>query len=348
MHPELASVASSAEPGARIAVIIVGHNEAAWIRACLESVVKEVSPGSVFYVDNASSDGTASIVSTQFPGVQVLENKKNLGFAAGNNLVLSHILMADVCEYVFLLNPDTALPAGVLEVLRDFLASHPQYAAVGPLQVEYDGTLSSDRLNRVSRRDIAIGKYHMLRRWLPEVTLHVADDHPPGVLGVYYVQGSAFFIRVGALRAIGIFDEIFHSFYEEADLCRRALWTGQKLGLLTTVRLPHASRGVGSRSRLRLYLRFRNKYLFTLTDPNIAIRWLPVVLLRLVLSDLRAAARSPGSTDMSFTSSAMAILWLIGNIIPITRARKHRNRMVRDGRPGLLVGRQVGGRAHLF
>ncbi len=177
--------------------------------------------------------------------MQVLENKQNLGFAAGNNLVLSHILMADACDYVFLLNPDTALPAGVLEALRDFLAGHPQYAAVGPLQVEYDGALSSDRLNRVSRRDIAIGKYHVLRRWLPEVTLHVANDHPPGVLGVYYVQGSAFFARVEALRTIRIFDEIFHSFYEEVDLCRRALWTGQKLGLLTTVRLPHASRGSG-------------------------------------------------------------------------------------------------------
>src|SRR5260370_29572730 len=154
--------------------MVVGNNEAAWIRAWLESVVKEVSPGSVFNVDNASSDGTASIVSTQFPGVQILENKKNLGFAAGNNLVHSHILMADACDYVFLLNPDTELPAGVLEVLRDFLAGHPQYAAVGPLQVEYDGALSSDRLNRVSPPDIALGKYHVLQRWLPAVTLPLA------------------------------------------------------------------------------------------------------------------------------------------------------------------------------
>jgi GT2 family glycosyltransferase len=348
VHPGLANVTFSVGPGARIAVIIVGHNETFWIRACLESVVREVPPGSVFYVDNASSDGTAGIVRSQFPGVQVLENKKNLGFAAGNNLVLNHILTADAYEYVFLLNPDAALPAGVLEIFRDFLASHPQYAAVGPLQVEYDGSLSSDRLNRVSRRDIAIGKYHILRRWLPEVTLHVTNDHPPGVLGVYYVQGSAFFIRVEALRAIGIFDEIFHSFYEEVDLCRRALWTGHKLGLLTAVRLPHASRGLGSRSRLRLYLRLRNKYLFTLTDPNIAIRWLPFVLFRLVLSDLHEAARSPGNTDMSPASSAMAILWLITNIIPITRARRHRIALAKYGRSGVLVGRQVGGRAHVF
>ena len=348
VHPELVDVAFSVEPEARVAVIIVGHNEAAWIQQCLASVVKEVSSSSVFYVDNASSDGTAGIVRTQFPGVHVVENEKNLGFAAGNNLVLSCILMAGVYDYAFLLNPDTALPAGVLGPLEDFLASHSQYAAVGPLQVEYDGTHSSDRLNRVSQRDIAIGKYHILRRWLPEVTLHVANDHPPGVLGVYYVQGSAFFIRIESLRTIGIFDEIFHSFYEEADLCRRALWAGQKLGLLTTVRLPHASRGQGSRSRWRLYLRFRNKYLFTLTDPNIAVRWLPVVVFRLVLSDLRHAANSPGDSDMNFTSSSMATLWLIGNIIPIARARRQRNRMIKAGRPGVLIGRQVGGRVHLF
>src|SRR5258708_26686659 len=119
-----------------------------------------------------------------------------------------------------------------------------------------------------------------------------------------------------------------------------------EIGLLTTVRLPHASRGPGSRSRLRLYLRFRNKYLFTLTDPNIAIRWLPIILLRLVLSDLHQAARSPGDADMSFTSSTMAVRWLTGNIIPVIRARRHRHRRLRYGRPGVLIGRQVRRRAH--
>src|SRR5258708_35171330 len=208
--------------------------------------------------------------------------------------------------------------------------------------------MSAYRLNRVSQRDIAIGSYHILRRWLPDVTLHVTNDHPAGVLGVYYVQGSAFFVRVETLRAIGIFDEIFHSFYEEADLCRRALWTGQKLGLLTTVRLPHASRGPGTRSRLRLYLRFRNEYLFTLTDPNIAIRWLPIILLLLGLSDLHQAARSPADPDMTFTSSTMAVLGLTGNIIPAIRARRHRNRLPRYGRPARLIGRHASGRAPLF
>jgi GT2 family glycosyltransferase len=337
-----------AEAKGRVAVVIVGHNEAAWIQQCLASVVKEVAPGSVFYVDNASSDGTLDIVRMHFSGIRLLENEKNLGFAAGNNSVLNKLMMADAYDYAFLLNPDAALPAGVLESLTKFMTSHEQYAAVGPLQVEYDGTQASDRLNRVSRRDIAIGKYHILKRWLPDVTLQVTSDHPSGILSVYYVQGSAFFVRIEALREIGLFDEMFHSFYEEVDLCRRALWAGQKLGILTTIRLPHASRGQGSRSRWRLYLRLRNKYLFTLTDVNIAVRWIPVVIFRLVLSDFRGAFRSIGAGDLSIASSAMAALWLVKNTVPIVRARRKRAKIEENGRPGGLIGRQVGGRAHLF
>jgi GT2 family glycosyltransferase len=348
VHSGTSNVALSVEPREKIAVIIVGHNEAAWIRACLESVVKEVSPNSIFYVDNASSDGTVNIVRRYFSGVQVLANSKNRGFAAGNNQVLRAILATGSHQYVFLLNPDTVLPADLIETLHDFMAGHPEYAVVGPLQIEYDGTMFSTSLNRVSRRDVAIGQYHILRRWLPEVTLRVTNEHPPGILGVYYVQGSAFFIKVEVLRAIGLFDELFHSFYEEVDLCRRALWSGYKLGLLTTLRLPHASRGPGSRSRWRLYLRFRNKYLFALTDPNIAIRWLPTVVLRLVLSDLRQAAHSHEGADMSVTSTARAILWMLRCVPQIVRARDWRSRMAKDERSGILVGRWVHGRAHLF
>jgi GT2 family glycosyltransferase len=219
---------------------------------------------------------------------------------------------------------------------------------MGPLQVEYDGVNFTNKLNRVSQRDVTIGQYHVLKRWLPEVTLRVQGDDTPQVLDVYYVQGSAFLVRAPVLREIGVFDELFHSFYEEVDLCRRALWAGHKLGLLTNVYLPHASRGLGDGSRWRRYLRFRNKYLFTLTDPNITTRCLPLILSRLLISDLRQAAFSARPTDMSLTSSTMAIVWLIGNSGQVARARARRQRMVESGRPGRLIGRYVHGQAHIF
>jgi len=348
VHPGLPDVGSSVKSEERTAVIIVGRNEAEWIHACLKSVLNEVSSCAVFYVDNASSDGTASMVRSHFPGITVFQNSENVGFAAANNSILRHLLEASTFEYFFLLNPDTLLPSGVLQKLEDFLACHPLYAVVGPLQVEYDGINFTDKLNRVSQRDVTIGQYHVLRRWLPDVTLQVRGADITQVLDVYYVQGSAFLVRAAVLQKAGLFDELFHSFYEEVDLCRRLLWAGHKLGLLTNVRLPHASRGLGDRSRWRRYLRFRNKYLFTLTDPNIALRWLPVILFRLLTSDLRQAAFSARRTDMSLTSSTMAIAWLIGNTRQIARARACRQRMVESGRPGCLIGRHVHGQAHIF
>jgi GT2 family glycosyltransferase len=348
VHTEVADVGSSVKPKERTAIIIVGRNEAKWIRACLKSVLNEVPFWAVFYVDNASSDGTASIVRNHFPGITIIRNADNLGFAAANNLVLRHLLESRTFEYFVLLNPDTLLLSGVLQKLEHFLACHQLYAAVGPLQMEYDGINFTEQLNRVSRRDVAIGQYHILKRWLPEVTLQVRSANIPELLDVYYVQGSAFLVRAAALREIGLFDELFHSFYEEVDLCRRALWAGHKLGLLTNVLTPHASRGPGDRSRWRRYLRFRNKYLFTLTDPNIAVRWIPIVLFRLLISDLREAFFSTKQADMSLTSSTMAIAWLVGNIGKVVRARACRQRLVRSGRPGCLIGRYLRGQMHIF
>jgi GT2 family glycosyltransferase len=334
--------------GESTAVIIVGHNEADWIHGCLESVLKEVLPSSVFYVDNASIDDTVRIVRNSFPDITILQSTTNSGFAAANNMVLRNLLSASSFEYFFLLNPDTLLPKGVIDKLQEFLRDHPSYAVVGPLQVEYDGLNATSELNRVSQRDVAIGQYHILRRWIPEVTLHVRADNMPEVLNVYYVQGSAFFVRAAVLQDVGFFDEIFHSFYEEVDLCRRALWAGYKLGLLTSLRLPHASRGVGDGSHFRRYLRFRNKYLFTLTDPNVALRWLPATLLRLLVWDLRQAVSSPRNAEIRLASSLVAVAWLVRNAAQVTRSRACREKMAKSGGSNSLVGRMVNGRVNVF
>ena len=311
-----------------VAVVVVGYNDSGWLEPCLRSVLKEIRPGSVYYVDNASGDGSAGLVSDLFPGVHVVRNTVNRGFAGGNNQVLSTLVRGVGYRYVFLLNPDTVVPAGLIAGLRGFMEEFTQYGAIGPLQTEYDAKGVSDRLNRVSRRDVEIGKYHILRRWIPGVNLQVDREAPDGLLGVYYVQGSAFFARLDLFRDIGYFDEIYHAFYEEVDLCRRALWHGYKLGLITSLRLSHASRGADNGSRYRIYYRIRNKYLFILTDPDLAIRRLPWIVVRLIGADLRQIPGSSASTEFSVLSFGRAVLWLLVHARHIARGRSRRNSMV--------------------
>jgi GT2 family glycosyltransferase len=311
-----------------VAVVVVGYNDARWIGPCLGSVLKDVPPSCVYYVDNASKDGSGTLVSDLFPGVHVVRNAVNRGFAEANNQVLSELARGSDYKYVFLLNPDTLTPKGLISGLQAFMDQCPEYGIVGPLQTEYDLEGVSDRLNRVSRRDIEIGKYHILRRWLPEINLQVDEHHPDGVLGVYYVQGSAFFARLDLFRDIGYFDEIYHAFFEEVDLCRRALWRGYKLGLVTGLYLSHASRGADNGSDYRIYYRIRNRYLFILTDPDLALISLPLIIARLIVADLQQFSISSTSSDFSIIAFGRAMLWLLMNGYEIVRGRSRRRRFI--------------------
>ena len=72
-----------------LSVIILNYNTRALLKGCLLSLKKSESKGMVFEViviDNASTDGSAKMVKKEFSWVSLIENKRNLGFAAGNNL----------------------------------------------------------------------------------------------------------------------------------------------------------------------------------------------------------------------------------------------------------------------
>lgn len=315
-----------------VAVIVVGFNDATWLVPCLQSVINEVPPECVYFVDNASEDNSAELVIERFPDVHVTRNSENRGFAGGNNQVLSMLALSGDYRYAFLLNPDTVVPIGLISGLRDFMDEFSEYVAVGPLQTEYLEPLQTEylevasqgELNRVSRRDTEIGQYHVLRRWLPEFDLRISQDDPAGVLGVYYVQGSAFFARTSLFRDVGFFDELYHAFFEEVDLCRRARWDGHKLGILTWLHIPHASRGAGNRSRYRIYYRIRNKYMFVLTDPELPGRTIPLLVLRLLMGDMRQVPKSRSSQDFRVSSFIHALLWLISHGQEIDRGRRWR------------------------
>src|SRR5438270_5629593 len=128
------------EAGA-IAVVVVGFNHHGWLAECLGSALggrPEHRRLDVYFVDNASTDGSVEFVRARFPAVHVIANARNRGFTGGCNQALRRVLATDA-EYVMLLNPDTVCPAGMLDALAAFLDAHPSYGIVGPLQYRYPG-----------------------------------------------------------------------------------------------------------------------------------------------------------------------------------------------------------------
>ncbi len=87
-------------------VVIVNWNGEHLLPACLDALARQTGPAfQTWVVDNASSDGSVALLERDYPGVRVLRNEANLGFAGGNNTALREV----TTPFAVLLNND-AMP----------------------------------------------------------------------------------------------------------------------------------------------------------------------------------------------------------------------------------------------
>lgn len=112
-----------------LSIVILNFNVRDLLLECLESVFKnrgKKDNWQVIVVDNASGDGSVEAVKDKFTEVQVMENKKNLGFAAGNNCAIPKVL----APVVLFLNPDTLVIDGAISQSLQYLLSNPDIGAL--------------------------------------------------------------------------------------------------------------------------------------------------------------------------------------------------------------------------
>jgi GT2 family glycosyltransferase len=230
-----------------IAVVVVNYNTREHLRACLDSVLLQ-HPTAVLVVDNASSDGSATMVRNHYPGVTLLENTANSGYGAGANLGLAHC----ASDYALLLNSDTRLEAGALEALRGYLDCHPDVAIVGPRLVNSDGTLQASCYPfptpwHIFLQESALGQLLRFVPVLREANLqtwsHAAPRESPWLLG------AALAIRRTAFEAVDGFDESFFIYYEEVDLCQRLRRAGWNVHFAPVTTITHVGGASTSQAR---------------------------------------------------------------------------------------------------
>ena len=129
-----------------LSIIIVNWNTRELLAQCLASVAgnghtfsNQHRPISkeLFVVDNASSDGSVTMVREEYPHVHLIENSKNVGFSQANN----QAIVRSGGRYVLLLNSDTEVHPGALEAMVRFMDDHPDAGGCGPRLLNADGTL---------------------------------------------------------------------------------------------------------------------------------------------------------------------------------------------------------------
>lgn len=292
-----------------VAAIVVGTNDGRWLDACFRSLTSSSYPNlRLIYVDNASTDGSPDKIEADFPTVEILRNETNTGFANANNRGMSHAF-AQGAAYAVLINPDTRTPEGMIGELVAFLKDNPAYGVIGPMQSVYDCTNAEDpTANDWSRHALENGEKHVFHHWLPELPSEAGGDNgrAPGTLEHAYVQGAALAIRRDAAEQAGLFDPVYHTFYEEVDLCRRVRWAGYRVALLKRVRIAHAGGSESGEppSKYRAFHMTRNRFLYLFTEPNIRPSDVVRLTLAWIKDDVTVQIRQKNGLVKSWTQYA--------------------------------------------
>jgi len=209
---------SAGGPGA-VSVAIVSFNTRDHLRACLDSVLAE-APGEIVVIDNASTDGTADMVRSEYRQVTLYANTANYGYGTAANQAVKS------CQgdYVLLLNGDAMVTPGAIAALSAYMDRHPEAAVVGPLLRHPDGSLERSYFPFPGTLAWFLENKPVvwLLRCLPlGRTRFLCLTSPTADRVVPWVLGAALLLRRTAFEAVGGFDESYFMYFEEVDLCLR-------------------------------------------------------------------------------------------------------------------------------
>jgi GT2 family glycosyltransferase len=205
-------------PPQSLAIVIVSYNVRDELQQCLKSLVGHTDPypTQIVVVDNASSDGTADAVRSEWAEVRVIEAGDNLGFARANNIGIRQTQS----EFVLLLNPDTLVPPGAVPTLVRGLAVHPEAAAAGPRLIDAQGfpELSFGWVigpfGELRQKVVGALYQRRVRR-----VVRMVDRWARSAGRREWVSGACLIVRRADLEAVGLFDERFFMYTEDVDLC---------------------------------------------------------------------------------------------------------------------------------
>jgi hypothetical protein len=241
----------------KLLVIILNYKTARLTVDCLQSLAPQVATrpdAAAVVLENGSADDSAAqlqnaIAARGWPSwVDLIASARNLGFTAGNNLVMRRALESpDPPEYFLLLNSDTVALPGAIDALVQFMDQHPD-AGIAGSRLEYpSGEVQGSpfRFHSVASeldRSLAIG---LFSRALARSTRY--DPKPSCATPVDWVAGASMMLRRETIRSAGLLDETFFAYFEDMDYCLAAARKGWRTWYVPASRIVHiegASSGI--------------------------------------------------------------------------------------------------------
>lgn len=242
-------------PLPKVAIILLNWNGKEDTLECLESL-KHITylNYEILLVDNGSNDWSVMCFKEQYPGMEIIENGENLGFAEGNNVGIRRA-MDKGANYILLLNNDTVVDPEFLGELVKVGEKDEKIGIMGPTVYYY-----SDQ-NRIQSAGVKLcwntGKQNILR------SNEIDDGQINEIKEVDYVGGCALLAKIELFENIGYLNSEYFAYWEETDLCRRGYKAGYKTVYVPKSKIWHKiSQSAGKINGFFIYHITRNMFWF--------------------------------------------------------------------------------------
>lgn len=281
---------------ADMSIVLVCWNNKAYLDPCLKSLYEGGLKSSfdVIVVDNGSKDGSQQMLAEKYPDVKLIQNEGNVGLGKASNQGIE----ATNGRYVLLLNNDTIVNGPALDILVEFLETHSEAGAVAGKLLNPDGSFQSGYAPFSTLLEEFLIATHIGELLWPGYPSH-GDSNEIKTTG--WLSSACLLLRRSALDQVGLLDESYFIYGDEADLQYRLNKAGWKVYFLPPSTIIH----FGGRSMDRWKRRkmvYRGKMLFYKKNYS----FLSTVLLRILF----------------FVMSFLKLLvWCVGFIVPSRNAQ---------------------------
>lgn len=218
---------------------------------CLKSIYHLNYPKgkiAVIVIDNNSTDGSDLVIKKLYPGVKLIKNKQNLGFAKAINQAVK----ISKGQLILITNDDVVFEKNSLKISAEYLSNHPEAGIVGG-KIYY-----KNRPNKVCSSGFVMNK------WTGNV--HPAP-HPNEKKEPDWVQGCAILISKKTLEEVGGLDPNYFLSFDDYDLCLRVKRLGKKVVYLPNAIIYHGeSKTVDRDKPLKYYHWYRSKFRFLIKN----------------------------------------------------------------------------------
>jgi GT2 family glycosyltransferase len=251
-------------------VSILHYNNPKDTVGCLDSLTKSNLPGislKTFVLDNGSSE-ELELDTTQYEKINLslIRVEKNYGFTGGHNLIYEKTQNTGY-DFFLLLNNDSILQKDCIKELVYNAEKQKADACVPKIYFTKGREYHKDRYNTDESGRVlwyAGGEID----WLTVMSNHVGlDEVDKGlydeIVDASFATGACLLLRKSMLEKVGLFDEKYFLYFEDADLCVKILKKKGIVKYIPSAVLWHSNAGSsGSGSSLHDYYLTRNRMLF--------------------------------------------------------------------------------------